>query len=172
MGNFSNYHLEIKEDEPTPNPDDENQVQVIVTQEGNAESKDSIWDQIDLTEVQQDVSGGQKQPKADVDAGVTEIGEHQTAESDKPHQEVKSETNLETNIPNLAEEDDLFAPNHDSANIQPVKFKVKESQDDSDYESSEYEQEITAKDVLNQMQDMARDSASEAEDGDVEAKTQ
>jgi len=85
MGNFSNYHLEIKEDEPTTNPDDENQVQVIVTQEGNAESKDSIWDQIALTEVQQDDSDGQKQPEADVDAGVTDLGQHQMANSDKPH---------------------------------------------------------------------------------------
>lgn len=43
---------------------------------------------------------------------------------------------------------------------------------DSDYESSEYEEEITAKHVLDQMQDLANDSGSEAEDGNDDPKAQ
>ena len=113
MGNFANFHLEIKEDEPTDSPDDDaSRVQVVVSEE----NKDSIWDQIDVSGSKDPAEQPPQETKPsnlESDSALKDSPEITDASPLGESEEIKE--NPQTSVED--EDAGLIAPNHDSGNI-------------------------------------------------------
>lgn len=113
MGNFANFHLEIKEDDPADSPeDDARRVQVVVTEE----NKDSIWDQIDVSGNNEPVD----QPSQDIkpsnlDSDIAQKDSAEITDASLVGESEEIKENAQTSVED--EDAGLIAPNHDSGNV-------------------------------------------------------